>query len=209
MSQLELNLQKGLVGHWTFDAETTSNGTTHDKSAYNNHGDIDNPTSNYFGQNASGYWRGDVEQLGAVDGFTDVGKADATANTSYEDILTSQFTTGDFSNSGSGYYVYLAFAMKGNNFPDGGFGGTFLKNPTPDPDKYQLYILRSDGQNSRDEYFRLFYYNSNDTAIGYIANPHVTKDYPAWQASVDGLLNGEEYEAYVHTLTEDNEVRDV
>jgi len=35
---LELNLQKGLVGHWTMDDSDTSSGVTYDKSSYGNHG---------------------------------------------------------------------------------------------------------------------------------------------------------------------------
>jgi len=37
---LELNLQNGLVGHWTLDEKDTSNGTAYDSSAYNNHGSL-------------------------------------------------------------------------------------------------------------------------------------------------------------------------
>jgi len=33
-----VNLQKGLVGHWTFDAGATNNSTAYDSSAYDNHG---------------------------------------------------------------------------------------------------------------------------------------------------------------------------
>jgi hypothetical protein len=39
-----MSLQKGLVGHWTFDAEATSNGTAYDSSAYDNHGSINGAT---------------------------------------------------------------------------------------------------------------------------------------------------------------------
>lgn len=82
-----VNLQKRLVGHWTLDSSDTSNGTAYDSNPYNNHGNIFNPTDNYFGPSSSGYWQSDIEQLGSVDGFNDVGKADATANTSFEYIF--------------------------------------------------------------------------------------------------------------------------
>lgn len=194
---LELNLQEGLVGHWTMDREDIDSGVLRDSSPYNYHGTINNPTSNYFGPNAAGYWEGDVEQLGAVDGFKDVGKVDATINASFEDVLTNQFTTGDFPDSGSGYYVYLALAMKGNNFPNGGFGYTFLKNPTPDPNKYQLYILKSDGQNSRDEYFRLYYSSNDDTSVARIADPFVwTQDDEGPNARIIGDSSGRTVEPF-------------
>jgi hypothetical protein len=36
-----MNLQKGLVGHWTMDDADTSSGTLYDRSAYDNHGTLD------------------------------------------------------------------------------------------------------------------------------------------------------------------------
>lgn len=39
-----MNLQKGLVGHWTMDDADTSGGTLYDRSAYDNHGTINGPT---------------------------------------------------------------------------------------------------------------------------------------------------------------------
>jgi len=39
---LELNLQKGLVGHWTMDDADTSAGTLYDRSSNDNHGTIVN-----------------------------------------------------------------------------------------------------------------------------------------------------------------------
>ena len=41
---LQLNLQKGLVGHWTMDDADTSGDTLYDSSAYDNHGTISSPT---------------------------------------------------------------------------------------------------------------------------------------------------------------------
>lgn len=35
-----MDLQKGLVGHWTFDVETSNNNTAYDSSAYDNHGNF-------------------------------------------------------------------------------------------------------------------------------------------------------------------------
>lgn len=40
MSDLSLNLQKGLVGHWTMDSRDVDNGMVRDQSAYDNHGTI-------------------------------------------------------------------------------------------------------------------------------------------------------------------------
>jgi len=36
----EMNLQKGLVGHWTMDSQDISNGTVCDRSGYKNHGQL-------------------------------------------------------------------------------------------------------------------------------------------------------------------------
>jgi len=56
MSQLELNLQKGLVGHWTMDDADTSGGTLYDKSAYDNHGTLVNsPTAGATGKLGEAY----------------------------------------------------------------------------------------------------------------------------------------------------------
>lgn len=38
----EMNLRKGLVGHWTMDNQDTSGGVLYDKSGYDNHGIVNN-----------------------------------------------------------------------------------------------------------------------------------------------------------------------
>jgi len=40
-----MNLQKGLVGHWTLDSKNTSNGTAYDSSGYDNNGTVNSVTS--------------------------------------------------------------------------------------------------------------------------------------------------------------------
>jgi len=45
-----VNLQKGLVGHWTMDSRDTDNGIIRDKSGYNNHGVINGITSGHSGK---------------------------------------------------------------------------------------------------------------------------------------------------------------
>lgn len=40
-----VSLQKGLVGHWTMDTDDTSGGVLYDKSAYDNHGTLQNSPS--------------------------------------------------------------------------------------------------------------------------------------------------------------------
>jgi len=42
-------LQERLVGHWTMDKRDASDGTIYDRSAYNNHGDINGPTATDIG----------------------------------------------------------------------------------------------------------------------------------------------------------------
>lgn len=39
---IQSSLKKGLVGHWTMDDSDTSNGTLYDKSAYDNHANLEN-----------------------------------------------------------------------------------------------------------------------------------------------------------------------
>jgi hypothetical protein len=168
---IKLNLQEKLVAHWTMNRRDKNGQTTTDSGGYQYHGTCNEPTQNYFDDVET--WHPDLELLGSVDGFNDVAKADATSNSGFEDIFTDRFNTSDFSNSGSGYYVYLAFAAKWNSIPVFGKNGTWLKQPTPDPNKYQLYILRNDGQNSRNEYFRIYYKNSDSTSVGRIADPFV------------------------------------
>lgn len=171
MSGIDLKLNKGLIGCWYMDVKDKDSGVMRDASGRKGHGQITSPLTNYFGD--VGNWKGDVEQLGSVDGFNDVGKLDATANDTFEDLLTNEFKTSDFSNSGDGYYVYLAIAGKTNNFPDWKASGTFIRNPSPDPQRYKLWVLRSDGQNFRDEYFRLLYDDDDSTSVGRFADPFV------------------------------------
>jgi len=115
----------------------------------------------------------DTDVLGSQDGFDEVYRLDARENVSFEDFLTGRVTTVDWNNSGPGNNLYLVLWLKGNNCPDGGFRGTFIKNPTPDTNEYQQYILRADGNNSRDEYFRLFYNSSDDTSFSFIGDPKI------------------------------------
>lgn len=134
---------------------------------------------NYFGD--KGHFNSDCEDLGSQDGFDSVHKADATENDTYEDIFTNEFVTDEFDGSGSDKYLYIAFAAKWNEYPDSWDGGLSsaageaIVNPDPDPDNYQLYVARSDGQNSRDEYFRIYYSSNNTTGVAYIADPIVWK----------------------------------
>jgi hypothetical protein len=143
---------------------------------------------NYFGE--VGVFRDDVSLQGKIDGFKrTVGYADATSNSNFEDIFTGQFRTNDFADSGPGKDLYLAFAAKWNEIPVWGHGGSWVRKPAPDPNNYQLYVLKNDGQNSRDEYFRLYYSNSDDTSTAYIADPFVWKGWKA-EAPTDAEIFG-------------------
>jgi len=42
----KMNLQKGLVGHWTMDSQDISNRTVYDRSGHNNHGELNGGTIN-------------------------------------------------------------------------------------------------------------------------------------------------------------------
>lgn len=194
---LELTLQKGLVGHWTMDRSDIDNGVLYDSSANDDNADINNPTTNAFGPSAKGYWAGNVEQLGSVDGFKDVGKVDATSTSDFEDAFTGEFTRPDFPNSADGYDVYMAFAAKWNEVIRWGKGGTWIRKPEPNPDKYNLYILKNDANNSRDEYFRLYYDDGNNTAVGRIADPFVwTEDDEGENARIIGNSSGRTVEPF-------------
>lgn len=131
---------------------------------------------NRFGEHAFGVggWHGDLSVLGSADGFETVAAFDATTTSDYEDLFTGEFTTDDVPQyAGSGQPVYLAFAARWNELPTWEHAGAWVRQPEPDPDAYQAYVLRSDGQNSANEYFRLRYPSANDTAVGRIADPVV------------------------------------
>jgi len=64
-----VNLQKGLVGHWTFDAGATNNSTAYDSSAYDNHGNIGSGVST----GVSGRVNKSVNLDGSSSGKIDVG----------------------------------------------------------------------------------------------------------------------------------------
>ncbi|QGA80324.1 LamG domain-containing protein [Candidatus Nanohalobium constans] len=114
----------------------------------------------------------DTEVLGAQDGFENVYKVDARENDSYENFLTNLVKTSDWSNSGSGNYLYLVYWAKGNNIPDWSRSEN-IQYPSPSTSEYQKYVFRNDGQNSRDEYFRQFFGNSDSTSYAYIADPKI------------------------------------
>lgn len=40
-----MSLQEGLIGHWTMDDKDTSSGMLYDRSGYNNHGELNGPTT--------------------------------------------------------------------------------------------------------------------------------------------------------------------
>lgn len=132
---------------------------------------------NYFDE--VGGFQSDVSLQGAIDGFKrTVGYFDASANDGYEDIFTGHFHTSDFGGSGAGNFVYLSFAAKWSGFPSWETDDSeaeWIRKPAPDPNSYQLYVLRSDGvDDSRDEYYRL-YYTPSSTETAYIADPFLWK----------------------------------
>jgi hypothetical protein len=206
----------GLINYWPLDLNNS--GTTPDVSAYANNGTINGPTLtgstptkqrdiiDYFGD--LGGFRDDMEFIGSDGPFGRVWKADATTNSSYEDITTGQFRTSDFTDTGQNVYYYFEFYAKWNERPTWGYGQDIIVNPAPDPNNYQRYVYRSDGQNGRDEYFRLYYGNDNDTAVAKIAQPHVTKDQPWSEQDFGGLTEGDTFETFVQAETEHSQTRD-
>lgn len=139
--------------------------------------------------NESTDWRGDVEDLGAQDGFSDVRLANASSNGGFEDIFTGRFYQDDFTNfAGDENYLYLKYWAKTNSIPVWGnsWDSDWVRKPEPNPDRYQLYILRSDGnEEPRKEYYRLYYDDDDSTSFGYYADPEVYKRNPQMQLVED------------------------
>ena len=134
---------------------------------------------NLFGDDsdAVGYYASDVQLQNGTDGWVANGLSDARNTTNYIDVFTGSFTTSDFPDfAGAGNYLFMAFAFKGNKVPTWGSSGTWVQKPTPDESVYKLAVAKSDGQNSRDEYFRFFYTNDSTDVYGYFGNPTVWKD---------------------------------
>lgn len=160
---------------------------------------------NYFGTHseAVGYWNSDVTIRGAVDGFEEVGHIEASG--SFEDIFTDQFTTDDFPEyAGPDQWVSLRVWARWNEIPAWENTGEWVRKPAPDPDRYQEYVLRSDGQNADNEYFRLYYGNNTETAVADIADPVVWKGTgetePTYRTTE--LLDGERYTLRAESYTD-------
>jgi hypothetical protein len=137
---------------------------------------------NLHGQHseAIGHYNAEAQGRNGTDGWSENVLVDARNTTSYIDFTTGEFTTSDVPDyAGAGNYLYMAFAMKGNRVPNWGgtsTGETWIEKPAADPNKYQLYVLEADAQNSNDEYFRLFYPNDSGQDYGYFANTTVWKE---------------------------------
>lgn len=59
-----MNLQQGLVGHWTLDESEIDNGTVRDKSGFSNHGTLDGPEPGQPGISGTAcQWNGDGDQI--------------------------------------------------------------------------------------------------------------------------------------------------
>jgi len=126
---------------------------------------------------AVGYYASDAQVQSGTDGWAENALSDARNTTNYVDVFTNQFTTDDVSDfAGTGNYLFMAYAFKGNALPNWGESGTWVQKPAADPNNYQLVVAKNDGQNSRNEYFRFYYPNDSQDIYGYFANPHVWKD---------------------------------
>ena len=131
---------------------------------------------------AIGHYSSDAQGKNGTDGWEENVLVDARNTTNYINFTVGQFTTDDLPDyAGTGNYLYMAFAFKGNAIPTWGAkstGETWIQKPAADPNNYQLYVLQADGQNNRNEYFRLFYTNDSTDLYGYFANTTV------WKATV-------------------------
>lgn len=147
---------------------------------------LPSPTSsgfvqNVFGADRLGYWTGDVNQLGSVDGYDDVGEITLTSN--FDNIFTGQFRRIDVpAYAADGNDLLLEFYAKWDVIPTWETTFTYsewVEKPSPDPNNYQRYVLRTDGRDSgsNDEYFRIYYLPDQDNGTtSRIADPQV---YPA------------------------------
>jgi len=73
-----VNLQKGLVGHWTLDSSDTSGGTAYDSSAYGNHGTINGSvTADISGKVGEAY------SFNGSDGYIELTQDIASVNSSH------------------------------------------------------------------------------------------------------------------------------
>jgi len=126
-----MNLQRGLVGHWTMDDADTSGGTLYDRSAYDNHGTLNGTISTgsvgqvgesfTFGGLNSGDWI-DIDGLGnPIDGpytcsvWVYPTALDVDSNNNYRNVLTK----GDSGN------IILLEEYGAISFRPSGGGGNF------------------------------------------------------------------------------------
>ena len=130
--------------------------------------------TNYFSVGSG--WHADTTDEGLIDGFSDVHSIILTSG--YDDIFTNGFLLSDFpAYEGAGKYLYMVFWAKWTTLPFWGGAGTWIERPSPDPNNYQKYVAKSDGQNARNEYFRIFMsISEDDGSTAYIADPKVYKE---------------------------------
>lgn len=194
------NVQLEQKNHATPFVDGSRTGKVYDCSGFNNHSNLTESTTpkwvedgpigsgcyefdgndyvskanNYF--NVVGTWHNDTTDEGSINGFENVRSITLTSN--YDDIFTDQFITSDFPNyAGPNNYVYMSFWFKGSELPNWEQSQIWIEKPVPNANEYQKYVLKSDGQNSRNEYFRIYYsttQNSGETV--YIADPKVWKE---------------------------------
>ncbi|PHQ43953.1 hypothetical protein Z052_02090 [Halorubrum sp. C191] len=168
------------------------------------------------------YWdktgfQSDVENVGPQDGFEIVGRLERIDGR-FDDLFTNHFTTDDFPDfEGEGNYIHVGFYAKWDQVVGWGVGqfeGEWVVKPDPDPNKYQYYEARSDGQNGDPgEYFRMYYSTQTSGPDIYVADPDVWKEgvdspYRTINHTLTGLENGESYVTRASVFTDHEEVFD-
>ncbi|WP_153953044.1 LamG-like jellyroll fold domain-containing protein [Halosegnis longus] len=157
---------------------------------------------------------GDVEVLGSYEGYEDVVQLDRVDGR-FDDLFSGQFKQSDFPDfEGDGNYVHIGFYAKWDQVVGWGTGfgrGEWVVKPDPDPNKYQYYEARSDGQNG--EYFRMYYSKQDSGPAVYVAEPDIWKEgvdppYRTIEHTIDGLPEGEAYVTRMSTFTEHTETFD-
>ena len=164
MSKLYTNLQKGLVGHWTMDNADTSGGTSYDRSAYNNHGNLVGPTQTTGLFNGAYDFEdnnGDYVDLGIVGNEFAIGRGDYTFSVwaKFESI-TSSSTIFELSR-----YTDALLVRPDNNGPqlqiymrNQETNDTFFPNIEGNTGKWYHFVIRRTG-----DVLEVF---ENDTSLG-------------------------------------------
>lgn len=92
---IEMNLQKGLVGHWTMNSIDVDGGVVRDRSGYENHGVVSNAVGNYPSKS------GDAFEFDGSSADIDCGNPDVLSAESIENKITLSVWLNPSNSSGN------------------------------------------------------------------------------------------------------------